>query len=352
MSTRQISSFFGQPRNDELVQGEVRSLIKLRVSDDELQRALSDRSAAARPSKQPTTLHARPASSAAAELPSPTSPPSAVHPTIASYNREDVLSAEPDTLRALAEAGHPFAQHYLGILLMTGSEGLPLDRQQAAHYLHRSIQQQHSSRIEPLSLFFLAALIDEQQQQQQQQDQGTQERKEEEQRWTGRPAVSQPALAAVGPSWPSPLSLYRRYCESSSPASPFHYEALFRVARLLLRDASSGGSEADRAAAGEWMERAARGGHAEAMLHVAEQRLSSGRLQDQSEAGRQAAAIAEQEARVWMQKAKGALEKQLQQEAQLGPLLSPSVAAPAGDQLMSRNTASKPAKIKTKKHRR
>ena len=257
------------------MQGETRSVIKLRVSNSELQGALGGRHIA-QPASPSATVAETPSTSS--------SPASTLHPTVASYSRSDVLSADTDTLRTLADAGHPFAQHYIGVLLMTGSEGVPLDRSRAMHYLHLSIQHSQQQHVEPLSHFFLAGLIDEQ---------------------TKDDTAQQ--SAPLPSDLPSTLSLYQRYCDMSDPSAPFFSESLFRAAREML--------SSDRVVSDEWMERAARGGHAEAMLHVARQRLDNASKRDATdEVGRQAAVRDEQEAQEWMHKAKQVLEQQLATE--------------------------------------
>ena len=279
LPARLISSTFQRSRNEDAVQGEPRSVIKLHVSEEELKRALRAPDAAVQ------HVHSS-AVPSAPDLFSPTSSRPSVHPTVASHSREDVLSAEPDALRALADAGHPFAQHYVGVLLMTGSEGQPLDRTLAARYLHLSTQ--HEQRdVEPLSLFFLAGLLEEL-----------------------SPMPHPPPASTL----PPPVALYKQYCQRSQSASPFHSESLFRVARLLLHT----GREHERTEAEEWMERAARAGHVRAMLQVAEQRLHSASRRETMEAGRQAATKDEQEAREWMQRARDSLQQQLENEAHSG----------------------------------
>ena len=274
---RCLTSSFRRLADETVIRGVPRQLIKLHVSELEAQQPLDERNHGAAQASEQHSAGPPPSVSSGADA-------SQVHPTVASYGRDDVLSAEPATVRALAEAGHPFAQHYLGVLLMTGSEGQPLDRAEAVLFLHRSTQHQQQ-HAEPLSYFFLAGLLEE--------------------RRRGERTDTASALPL-----PSPLSLYLRYCETSEVASPFHYESLFRAARLLLQ------ADTASAAGAQCMERAARGGHAEAMLHVAQQRLHAAAGQsDGMEANPLAVTSAEQEAREWMQKARDSLEKQLQHEA-------------------------------------
>ena len=287
--------------------GEARPLIKLHIDERQVKLAIDERDATTPPLEEQSEQQL-PATSSAVEPAVTQSPSSALHPTVASYSRDDVLAAEPDTLRALADEGLPFAQHFLGVLLMTGSGGQPLDRTLAAHYLRLSLQHEQT-HVEPLSAFFLAGLVEQHPQSQ----------------------LSQQ----------SPLSLYRQYCNTSEASSPFHYEAMFRAARLMLQADSA--RDEERSEGDEWMERAARGGHAEAMLHVAQQRLKSASNRDGTNS--------EQEAREWMQRARTTLEQQLQGEARsggVGPLPS-SASATASSRTERRPAARMPSASKRRR---
>ena len=171
----------------------------------------------------------------------------------------------------MADTGHPFAAHYLGVLHLSGLEGVALDRGLARHYLHLSLQ--HPAAVSsPLSAFFLASL---------------------HQKGEGGPV-----------SLPTALSLYRFYVARSSPGDEFHTEALFRAGSIATQDRAR--DDPQWVAGWAEIEAAAHAGHAEAMLVVAREALGAAQREGRTDR--------EEEARAWLTKAQTALRLQLEHE--------------------------------------
>ena len=194
----------------------------------------------------------------------------------------------------LADAGHSFAQHYLGVLHLNGLQGVPLDRTLARHYLHLSLHTPSAPTPtptpplqHPLSAFFLASLCE---------------------RGEGGPMGAAQAL-----------SLYRRYAEWAGNGGvmgeggrEWYGESLVRAGRLAMGGVEGEGEPGQRGDA-EWergwgeVRAAAEVGNVEAMLMVAQ------RAAEDAQAGGEGGGK-EEEARRWMRRAQEGLEAQLVRE--------------------------------------